>query len=97
MRSLDWFIAAGQVDGVTGLLHAGRGAVSSKLGVGHYLLVLDQSLDDTEGVAMVTVHDTGPGVIALHEVDDFNREVHTFTGGAPTDHDFDFLFVRFAP
>lgn len=99
LRSTDWFVAAGQVDGGTGNLAGGRGARSVRLGVGHYELTLDQAVDETEAVLMLTVHEPGGlvGVITGHEVSDTVREVHTFVGGIATDRDFDFLIIRFAP
>ena len=95
LKSTDWLVAAGQVAGATGALTGGRGATSERLAVGHYRLTLDQAHDATECVFMLTIHDDVASTITGHEVSDTVREVHTFTGGAATDRDFDFLIVRF--
>lgn len=97
LRSTDWFVAAGQVDGATGVL-SGRGCTAARLGVGHYLLTLDQAIDVTERSVQATVHETvGNASITVHEVSDSAIHVHTWIGGAASDRDFDFLIVRFAP
>lgn len=97
LRSTDWFVAAGQVDGAAGAL-TGRGCVAAKIGVGHYSLTLDQAVDVTERSVQCTVHEVAPlAGVSVHEISDTVIHVHTFTGAAAADHDFDFLIVRFAP
>lgn len=70
----------------------------TRLGVGHFQLVMDQEVDHTECAVLATVHEVNPNVgIVYHEVDDRTFDFHTFTGGAPTDHGFAFAILRFAP
>lgn len=105
LRSMDWYVVAGHVEGSTGAAfnpatdaHVRGGAVA-RVAAGHFTITLDEGADFTEVIFLVSPHgNANLKATTIDEPDDFLKHVFLFdNAGAPIDLDFDILGMRFAP
>jgi hypothetical protein len=88
-------LAAGSVS-AAGAAQNCRGAVPAKTGTGTYTLTLDQGVDATEGVVLVTALGAGDTLATVAHTSDTVKTVTTTTGGSAADCAFNFTVQQFA-
>ncbi len=100
VKSSDFFNAVGRVNGATGALFNGRGAGTTRTGIGTYNIILDQAQGENDGIVLITIYGE-PGIGAQYtykHLSDAIKEIHTFnSAGGPEDKDFAFAVFRFSP
>lgn len=90
-------LATGNVSSV-GVAGSCRGATPAKTGTGVYTLTLDQALDATEGLLVVTPVGLADVRIAIAHTSDTVKTISTFSGavGTAADSAFSFVAVQYA-
>lgn len=88
-------IARGRIDGATGNRLAGMGFVSARTGAGVYTITLDQPVDATQSIVLVTVEGAGARCATMSAETDSVKTISIFTTvPAAQDNTFSFAIYQ---